>query len=341
MRPLSKITVLLIACLFAMLIPAPVASAARRDPVADARRRVEAAKRDANAAAARYNRTRGAYERLGDEVVRLTRDLETTEARIADLRAAAAERAVAAYKGRSLGVLDAFSDEDAMDAARRSSFLAKVNANDAALLGELRVTASDLRERKDTLAERRAEQKSVLQALGREQRALQAKLDVAARAQRVLEEQINAQRRSRRGGGISNDTIVNPGGGAFVCPIRGPVAFSNDWGNPRSGGRRHQGTDLMSPRGTPNVAVVSGSTTARSGGLGGTSLWLRGDNGTTYYYAHLDEIRAPAGRVSQGQVIGTTGNTGNARGGPYHTHFEIHPGGGGAINPYPTIKAYC
>ncbi len=340
MRPLPRISVALFACLLVVL-PTTTADAAQARSVgslAAARKRVDEAKRAANAAAARYNKARAAYELLGDDVVRLTRNLEETERHMVTLQAATAKRAVAAYKGRGVGVVDEFDSENAMEAARRTSFLAKVNAEDTDTFDELRVTATDLRERKGLLASRRNSQKEALQRLSSEQRQLQEKLDSAARTQRALEQALNARRGSS---GASGAVIVNPGGGPFACPIRGPVAFSNDWGNPRSGGRRHQGTDLMSPRGTPNVAVVSGSVTARSGGLGGIAIWLRGDNGTTYYYAHLDSITVPSGRVSQGQVIGTTGNTGNARGGPYHTHFEIHPGGGGAVNPYPTIRAYC
>lgn len=131
------------------------------------------------------------------------------------------------------------------------------------------------------------------------------------------------------------------GSGEWVCPVQGPRAFTNDWGQPRSGGRRHQGTDILSPRGTPIVANVSGTVSPHNSGLGGISYYLRGDDGNTYFGTHLDRLSGASGRVSAGTVIGFNGNSGNARGGPTHLHFEIHPGGGGPVNPYPTVARYC
>ena len=127
---------------------------------------------------------------------------------------------------------------------------------------------------------------------------------------------------------------------AWQCPVAGPHSFSNDWGAPRSGGRRHQGNDILSPRGTPVVASVSGSVRRRSGGLGGLAYYLAGDDGNTYYGAHLASFGAQ-GRVAKGTVVGYVGTTGNASGGPPHLHFEVHPGGGRAVNPYPTLVRYC
>jgi peptidoglycan LD-endopeptidase LytH len=132
-----------------------------------------------------------------------------------------------------------------------------------------------------------------------------------------------------------------PSGGGWICPVQGVRAFTNDWGQPRSGGRRHQGTDILSPRGTPVVASVSGTVRSHSSSLGGLSYYLAGDDGNTYFGTHLDSLSGASGRVAQGTVLGRVGDSGNARGGPTHLHFEIHPGGGSPVNPYPQLAANC
>jgi murein DD-endopeptidase MepM/ murein hydrolase activator NlpD len=131
-----------------------------------------------------------------------------------------------------------------------------------------------------------------------------------------------------------------PSPSGIVCPIAGPVSFVDSWGAPRSGGRTHQGVDLMSPTGTPNVAVVSGEIRQSVGSLAGISVYLYGDDGHAYWYFHLSAWEGGPRRVAQGEVIGYTGDTGNATGVP-HTHFEYHPGGGAAVNPYPLVAEAC
>lgn len=121
------------------------------------------------------------------------------------------------------------------------------------------------------------------------------------------------------------------------CPVAA-ARFFNDWGFPRSGGRTHTGTDLFAPRGTPVVAPVSGTLTQVTGSQGGRQFTLAGDDGNTYLGSHMDSFGG-AGRVDAGSVIGTVGDSGNAVGTDPHLHFQVHPGGAEAVNPYPSLVA--
>ena len=141
-----------------------------------------------------------------------------------------------------------------------------------------------------------------------------------------------------RAGG--NTGLIYGSGDDWVCPVQGATGFGDTWGAPRSGGRTHEGVDMISPRGTPVVSVVDGFAEPKTNVLGGTTIWFTGADGHKYYYAHLDSYGS-LGNVVKGEVIGYVGDTGNAKFSVPHLHFEIHPGGGPAVNPYPTVRANC
>ena len=134
------------------------------------------------------------------------------------------------------------------------------------------------------------------------------------------------------------EPVVASGSG-WLCPVAGPNAFGDTWGAPRPGGRKHEGVDMMSPAGTPLVAVVAGAATMRTNVLGGNIVSLMGVDGNRYYYAHLSSWEGSSRSVSAGEVVGYVGATGDTT--ANHLHFEIHPGGGAAVNPYPTVRQYC
>jgi murein DD-endopeptidase MepM/ murein hydrolase activator NlpD len=129
---------------------------------------------------------------------------------------------------------------------------------------------------------------------------------------------------------------------SLVFPVAGTRSEIRDlWGATRAGGiRRHKGIDIHARRGTPVVAVCDGVIVERNHTLvGGKSLWLKSeDYGWKAYYAHLDRQLVKEGQyVRKGQVIGTIGNTGNARTTPSHLHFGI-AGSKGWVNPLPYVK---
>jgi hypothetical protein len=143
--------------------------------------------------------------------------------------------------------------------------------------------------------------------------------------------------------GLTPEQAAIVGFGRF--PVAGEATYSHDWWFPRfgPGWRLHQGTDIFAARGTPVRAPVDGSVRIRNGGLGGLSVYVTGADRTYYYLAHLAGI-APGlvdgATVETGDVVGYVGDSGNARGGLPHVHFEVHPGGGGPIDPKPVLDRY-
>src|SRR5918997_2394294 len=123
--------------------------------------------------------------------------------------------------------------------------------------------------------------------------------------------------------------LAPPGDNVFPVPLPYEVTFDDTWHACRDGcSRQHKGNDVMADEGAPAVAVESGEIARVDGtddGNGGLSLWLRGDSGVTYYYAHNSQNLAVEGqRVARGEMIARVGKTGNARTTPPHIHFQIN-----------------
>jgi hypothetical protein len=121
-------------------------------------------------------------------------------------------------------------------------------------------------------------------------------------------------------------------------PVQGICWFADTWGDPRSGGRHHEGVDILAPLGKRVYAVDDGTLTRqyldRPGALAGNGWRLTRADGTYFFYAHFSSFAAGlhvGSQVQAGQIIGFVGETGNA--GAPHLHFEVHPGGGAAVNP--------
>ena len=143
--------------------------------------------------------------------------------------------------------------------------------------------------------------------------------------------------------GFSPEQTAVVGFGRF--PVAGMATYSHDWWFPRFGPdwRLHEGTDIFAAAGTPVRAPADGRARIRDGGLGGLSVYVIEPDGTYYYLAHLAAL-APdlvdGAAVRTGQVIGFTGDSGNAAGGLPHVHFEIHPRGGAPIDPKPVLDQF-
>ena len=129
----------------------------------------------------------------------------------------------------------------------------------------------------------------------------------------------------------------------FPVVGHGTGSIQSGFGASRDGGtREHHGVDIFAPRGTPVLASLDARVRrVDNTNLGGKVVWLEPLFGNTrLYYAHLDSQSVEAGQyVFAGDVIGTVGNTGNARTTPPHLHFGVYiRNRGGPRDPYPFLK---
>ena len=145
----------------------------------------------------------------------------------------------------------------------------------------------------------------------------------------------------------------------IVFPVLGPTTYTDDFGEARAGGP-HQGIDMMAPKRALALAAEPGKVKFWThSATAGCMLYLYGASGTTYYYIHLNNDltgrndnhgKCVAGtayakglkdgaKVTAGQVVGYVGDSGDANGIHPHLHFELHPNGGRAVDPYTWLQS--
>ena len=325
--------VALAGALLTLLLVAPEAGAAP----ADLAKQVAAAKARANAAAAKLSEAQSALALAERDVDDLTARQAANQHRLATLQSRVKELAVQRYMGGANALTS--SSSDLSEVARRDAMIRFVTVGATDAVESFRVTKADFDANSRALRARLSDRRSAVAKLRADQSKAVAELDKLGKSLAALEaQQKSAGRTTTRAGRGATGVIAT---GSWVCPVQGPHSFSDDFGAPRSGGRSHKGNDILSPRGTPVVANVAGTWEKNFSNLGGNSYFLHGTDGNTYFGAHLDSYASGGGTVAAGTVIGYVGDTGDARGGATHLHFEFHPGGGAAVDPYPTLVKYC
>jgi murein DD-endopeptidase MepM/ murein hydrolase activator NlpD len=317
-------------------------------------------------AVAKYEKLWAQREELSYRIERLEKAAALYKAEADELEDRARSIVIDAYtSGQRNLVGSAFSASNIQDLVTSQALIGRATERELASLDNLDAvsrqatrTSEDLDvKRADVIANQDAAALVVedIAVLQQEQAVILSKADANLRAaidayrQEVNEKKVEDARIKRQ---QAEQSASRPGaaGGAppastpgFICPVRGGASFIDSWGFPRSGGRSHKGVDMFAARGTPVVAVVDGRIKFSSNSLGGLSTHLYADNGTVYYYTHLDghpSNISSGQRVAKGTIVGFVGNSGNARYTSPHNHFEIRPNGK-AVNPYPTVRAAC
>jgi peptidoglycan LD-endopeptidase LytH len=140
------------------------------------------------------------------------------------------------------------------------------------------------------------------------------------------------------------ELLSQPAPQSLPVPVAGvaKARLSDSYGDPRSGGRQHEGIDIFAERNTPVLSATEGYVSGLgTNGLGGITVWVTGPAGWRHYYAHLErwgDVRRGQW-VEAGTVIGYVGNSGNAAATSPHLHYGIYPPSGGTLNPYPLLAA--
>jgi murein DD-endopeptidase MepM/ murein hydrolase activator NlpD len=327
------IALVVVAMAIGAVAPGPLIADDRekRDAISLARDRLDAARTEAAELSEKISAAETEQARLEAEIAEAERTVPALRARADLLRLAMKQRAVQLYVGHDQRIDALLQTDSVVDGARAAQLTGSIATHDRDLAAELRATAQQVEAHEEQLRAQRADLVRTIDSLAPLHDLLQKRLTVASAAYEKVKRVVDQQ---RRGGAASEITT-----GATRCPVDGFVVFTDDFGEPRAGGTVHQGIDMPAVTDTPVVAVVDGIMHHDDGGAGGHGAWLIGTDQVAYYYAHFSHYEGGDRLVGAGDLIGYVGMTGVATG--PHLHFEVHPGGGPAVDGFPLLLALC
>ncbi|MFZ0491963.1 MAG: peptidoglycan DD-metalloendopeptidase family protein [Acidimicrobiia bacterium] len=362
LRRTLLVVLLVLSWVLSTALPALSITKAERDAAcadsAAAQKRLDKARDDANAAEDRYDQINQELEDASLRVYQFRDLIDEKSGLIEAIQQQVADRAVELYMNGGSSSTGIILFAPSLGAALTGQeFLSSVTKEDVAnidQLDSLKREMGRIRQDWETEQQRLTELSGQAEQIAQEMTAIMdeastaaselsaecRKADLQYRQEQAVAAALAAARRGGAAGGLP--ASATPG---MICPMDPAVLhFRDTWGAPRSGGRTHKGTDIFAPMGQPEYAVYAGTVRVYTNTLGGKSIWLYTDMGVDFYYAHLSGWPADlktGDHVTQGRIVGYNGNSGNAYGGAPHLHFQMHPGGGSPVNPYPTLKRVC
>jgi peptidoglycan LD-endopeptidase LytH len=326
------------------------ATAGTKDQLDDAKAELAAMQAVLDEATAQWHASLTRLEATKADIADTQIRIRGLEERIAAIDSRLTRRAVVAFTDGPASTIDMLlSSGSFTEFSDRLEFLGQVAQEDVDLVLQQQVAQEELRRERDGLLDLQTQQEEEAEQLQGIQERIDAELgEISSRVAELTaryEKELAAQRalellgqNPSTGGSAGVGSPVVGSGAIQVCPVAGPVSFVDSFGWPRDG-HTHQGTDMIAPYGTPVVAAHAGTVSRSSSSSGGLQAYVHGSAGYSFY-AHLSGYSSASGSVGAGTVIGYVGSTGNA-GSTNHLHFEWHPGGGAAVNPYPYLVAVC
>ena len=288
------------------------------------------------------------YQQVVDDLAKTQAEQDETRAEYDTVKERMNERARTTFERGPGGSLEFLLGATSLaDLSARQEFIVALQAQDANTSNELQNLSqklkdqaekqkalkdakqqalSYLQDQRDKLASRQSEARGLLSSL---QRDLAAAHRLEKKWQHKVQVIVAQQSASTGTGGPSPFD---------VCPVPDHTWIANDFGAPRVG-HTHQGNDIGARYGAEIVAPFEGSAKSSSSTTGGTQVYVYGQGGYVFN-AHLSKV-GQMGHVNPGDVIGYVGTSGNASSTAPHDHFEWHPGGGSAVDPYAFLMAVC
>lgn len=266
-----------------------------------------------------------------EAVTRHSQALAAAGKKLSALSGAFDRRTAEMYISGAAGVMDTWASTSSLDVfAERLGYLERIRSSEQKSLEGLIALRRRARIETTELAKARERARVALRQMTDRRASLDAKL----REYSSLLGLANLTS-GRLGARASRGRL--PG---FRCPVAGPHGISSNFGERRRGGS-HKGIDLAANSGTPLVAVLNSRVVdVVRGGWMGRGVIIRDGNGNEWWYAHLSASYVSRGEsLAAGQTLGRVGCSGNCTG--PHLHFEYHPGGGDAKNPYKIVRAAC
>ncbi|MDQ3953479.1 MAG: peptidoglycan DD-metalloendopeptidase family protein [Actinomycetota bacterium] len=328
--------------LVASAVPVLGGVAASEESPEDLKARMDAIQADLDATTQKVEDLHAQEERLETEVLSIERRITELERREDRLGVVVARRADELYRAGAPDMVEVLIESESIaELSSRAEILSSVSLDDASAFVDMARTQAELEQLREQMAEKEASLEAAEEGLQAEADRLQSQFDAVAAEYEELQRLYRRVAPAAPAPAPRAPTTSIPSTGGKACPAGQPHSFIDSWGYPRSGGRSHEGVDIMASYGTPVYAIVSGSITyAGYGDSAGNWQILSGSDGNAYWYMHNQSNIVTGGGVKAGQQIATVGDTGNASGVP-HLHFEYHPGGGGPVNPYPLVAAIC